>query len=290
VAIVKAAADKATAEKMAAERAAAERAVAEKMAAEAAARAVAEKVAAKIVLVQSIWDTSENDADLAARSGYVESKFMPLRHRKMLNVTEATLTIQSQWRRLLSLSSYQEGRDAIRTIQAYARGYSSRLKLRRQTRLNANRVKKLRRSLSARAFTSPHFADTRNQERNQELDESMQHQHLFIILHRGPDGLGIVLDATNTLTGIIPGGAAEVQGYFMEGDTIVAVDGIPLRGRLLQDVLRTMNKSTYSFDVRRVTRVHLGSSKRPFVVGGSKVDVRVQRSLSFPWRKHTRDQ
>ena len=37
------------------------------------------------------------------------------------------------------------------------------------------------------------------------------------------------------------------QGYFREGDTIASVDGIPLRGRLLQDVM-DRGKNSYSFD------------------------------------------
>ena len=42
-----------------------------------------------------------------------------------------------------------------------------------------------------------------------------------------------------------------MQGYFREGDTIASVDGIPLRGRLLQDVM-DRSKNSYSFDVWRL--------------------------------------
>eukprot|EP00316_Scyphosphaera_apsteinii_P002064 CAMPEP_0119348298 /NCGR_PEP_ID=MMETSP1333-20130426/108972_1 /TAXON_ID=418940 /ORGANISM="Scyphosphaera apsteinii, Strain RCC1455" /LENGTH=296 /DNA_ID=CAMNT_0007360877 /DNA_START=154 /DNA_END=1041 /DNA_ORIENTATION=- len=73
-------------------------------------------------------------------------------------------------------------------------------------------------------------------------------QLLFILLSRGPHGLGLELDATNTIVNIVKGGAADVQGYFKIGDTIASVDGIPLRRRLLQDVMDA-NKSSYSFDV-----------------------------------------
>ena len=79
-------------------------------------------------------------------------------------------------------------------------------------------------------------------------------QLLFILLQRGPTGLGLELDATNTVVNLVPGGAAEVQGYFREGDTIASVDGIPLRGRLLQDVM-DRHKNSYSFDVWRLTPV-----------------------------------
>ena len=77
---------------------------------------------------------------------------------------------------------------------------------------------------------------------------AMSKQLLFIVLHRGPNGLGLELDATNTVVNMIAGGAAEVQGYFCVGDTIASVDGTPLRGRLLRDVM-DRHKNSYSFDV-----------------------------------------
>lgn len=52
---------------------------------------------------------------------------------------------------------------------------------------------------------------------------AMSKQLLFILLYRGPAGLGLELDATNTVVNMVPGGAAEVQGYFREGDTIASV-------------------------------------------------------------------
>ena len=64
--------------------------------------------------------------------------------------------------------------------------------------------------------------------------QSFSKQLLFILLSRGPNGLGLELDATNTVINVVKGGAADVQGYFRMGDTIASVDGIPLRGRLLQ--------------------------------------------------------
>lgn len=39
-------------------------------------------------------------------------------------------------------------------------------------------------------------------------------QLLFILLTRGPNGLGLELDATNTVVNLVKGGAAEKQGYF----------------------------------------------------------------------------
>ena len=81
---------------------------------------------------------------------------------------------------------------------------------------------------------------------------TMTKQLLFILLHRGPNGLGLELDATNTVVNMVPGGAAETQGYFREGDTIASVDGIPLRGRLLQDVMDRAKNSCVAVTVEPV--------------------------------------
>lgn len=83
--------------------------------------------------------------------------------------------------------------------------------------------------------------------------QTFSKQLLFILLSRGPNGLGLELDATNTVINVVKGAAADVQGYFRVGDTIASVDGIPLRGRLLQEVMEP-GKSSYSFDVWRLTR------------------------------------
>ena len=101
-------------------------------------------------------------------------------------------------------------------------------------------------------------------------------QLLFIVLHRGPKGLGLELDATNTVVNMVPGGAAEVQGYFQEGDTIASVDGMPLRGRLLQDVM-DRSKNSYSFDVWRLSRVEPDPPKPKLQA--------VRRAFSFDRKK-----
>lgn len=67
-------------------------------------------------------------------------------------------------------------------------------------------------------------------------NQTFSKQLLFILLSRGPNGLGLELDATNTVINVVKGGAADAQGYFRVNDTIASVDGIPLRGRLLQVV------------------------------------------------------
>jgi len=102
-------------------------------------------------------------------------------------------------------------------------------------------------------------------------------QLLFIFLKRGPNGLGLELDQTNTVVKMVPGGAAEEQGYFQEGDTIASVDGIPLRGRLLQDVM-DRTKQQYSFDVWRLTPVEPDPP-------AAKADRPVRRAFSFDRKK-----
>jgi len=103
-------------------------------------------------------------------------------------------------------------------------------------------------------------------------------QLLFILLQRGNTGLGLELDATNTVVNLVPGGAADTQGYFREGDTIASVDGIPLRGRLLQDVM-DRQKNSYSFDVWRLTPVE------PEPVAPKAVNP-VRRAFSFDRKKN----
>ena len=83
--------------------------------------------------------------------------------------------------------------------------------------------------------------------------QTFSKQLLFILLTRGPNGLGLELDATNTVINVVKGAAADLQGYFRVGDTIASVDGVPLRGQLLQEVMEP-GKSSYSFDVWRLTR------------------------------------
>lgn len=107
-------------------------------------------------------------------------------------------------------------------------------------------------------------------------EQTFSKQLLFILLSRGPNGLGLELDAVNTVINVVKGGAADAQGYFRVDDTIASVDGIPLRGRLLQEVMDG-GKSSYSFDVWRITR--------PDPVAPPKPDQGVKRALSFDRRR-----
>ena len=74
-------------------------------------------------------------------------------------------------------------------------------------------------------------------------------QLLFILLQRGPSGLGLELDATNTVVNMVPGGAADTQGYFREGDTIASVDGRSCAAAATGRHGSRVN--SYSFDVWR---------------------------------------
>lgn len=135
--------------------------------------------------------------------------------------------------------------------------------------------KPVRRSMSFDRFTR-NFTKPKTDEAKASAPAAaptMNKQLLFILLHRGPNGLGLELDATNTVVNMIPGGAADVQGYFREGDTIASVDGVPLRGRLLQDVM-DRSKNSYSFDVWRLSRME---PELP----PSKADKPVRRAFSF---------
>ena len=138
--------------------------------------------------------------------------------------------------------------------------------------VESNRPKApVRRSMSFNRFSkgTKSIVDDGRDEKAKEKPANSK-QLLFILLQRGPTGLGLELDATNTVVNIVPGGAADTQGYFREGDTIASVDGIPLRGRLLQDVM-DRSKNSYSFDVWRLTPVErepevkkLGKVRRAF--------------------------
>lgn len=142
-----------------------------------------------------------------------------------------------------------------------------------------SKPKPVRRSMSFDRFSrgvsaiSSSFGSKKDGEAKPEPAPTMSKQLLFILLHRGPNGLGLELDATNTVVNMVPGGAAETQGYFKEGDTIASVDGIPLRGRLLQDVM-DRSKNSYSFDVWRLSRVEPDPP-------APKVDKPVRRAFSF---------
>lgn len=60
---------------------------------------------------------------------------------------------------------------------------------------------------------------------------------LTVDLLRQQDGLGIGLTLDNIIVEVEPGGSVAAQGDLRYGDQIVQVDGIPLQGRMLKDVI-----------------------------------------------------
>lgn len=70
------------------------------------------------------------------------------------------------------------------------------------------------------------------------------------VVERGPNGLEIELDATNTVVTIKPGGRAERQGLLELSDTILSIDGKSCTGLLMQDVM-VPGRPCYVVEVRR---------------------------------------
>jgi myosin-5 len=60
---------------------------------------------------------------------------------------------------------------------------------------------------------------------------------LSVDLVRQQDGLGIGLTLDNIIVEVEPGGSVAAQGELQYGDQIVQVDGVPLTGRMLKDVI-----------------------------------------------------
>ena len=146
--------------------------------------------------------------------------------------------------------------------------------------VDSNKPKKVQRSMSFARFSSgvKSIISSNSDEKDSSAPSpAKSKQLLFILLQRGPNGLGLELDATNTVVNLVPGGAADTQGYFREGDTIASCDGIPLRGRLLQDVM-DRSKNSYSFDVWRLTPVEPEPEK-------PKALNPVRRAFSFDRKK-----
>ena len=66
----------------------------------------------------------------------------------------------------------------------------------------------------------------------------------------GPAGLGVEMDETNTVIGLVAGGNAEAQGLLRAGDVIIAVDGETLGGWQFKDVLLA-GRAQHTLRVRR---------------------------------------
>jgi len=61
---------------------------------------------------------------------------------------------------------------------------------------------------------------------------------LIYRLNRGPNGFGIDIDSYNFIVGMQAGGQGHLDGLICPGDSVVAVDGVPLAGAQQQTALR----------------------------------------------------
>jgi len=113
---------------------------------------------------------------------------------------------------------------------------------------------------------------------------------LTVDLLRQQDGLGIGLTLDNIIVEVEPGGSVAAQGDLRYGDQIVQVDGIPLQGRMLKDVIvpRKMHQlvvrytrvSTQPTSPRRVRskRIELDPGSAPRRI--EELDVVITREAS----------
>mmetsp|Transcript_1029 Transcript_1029/g.3261 ORF Transcript_1029/g.3261 Transcript_1029/m.3261 type:complete len:263 (+) Transcript_1029:3312-4100(+) len=98
---------------------------------------------------------------------------------------------------------------------------------------------------------------------------------LYITLMKGRNrGLGLELDSKNTVSFIVPGGAADMDGQFLISDTIVSVDGVQLNGLLLQEVMNR-NAEAHTFGVWRIARLDVHPQPEHYVA---------RRTMSFDRR------
>ena len=82
----------------------------------------------------------------------------------------------------------------------------------------------------------------------------------------GPHGLGLQIDETNNVTGLVAGGTAEVQGLVRAGDVVIAVDGETLGSWQLKHVL-IAGKAQYRLRVQRASH-SVGVLGTRHVLGG----------------------
>jgi len=108
------------------------------------------------------------------------------------------------------------------------------------------------------------------------------------VLDRGPNGLGLELDKTNTVVAIKEGGMAERQGLMCVGDTVLTIDGASLSGKLMQDVMK-LGRPVYVVEVSRPEVRVTSPPKAPSVIKRSLSFDRhgggIKRSLSFDRKK-----
>ena len=94
------------------------------------------------------------------------------------------------------------------------------------------------------------------------------------VLERGPQGLGLELDSTNTIITVKPGGRAEQQGLVQLDDVILTVDGKSCTGKLMQDVM-VPGRPVYVVEILRQEK------KEAPVATPMKAMNAIRRSMSF---------
>ena len=94
------------------------------------------------------------------------------------------------------------------------------------------------------------------------------------VLERGPQGLGLELDATNTIITVKPGGRAEQQALVQLDDIILSVDGKSLAGKLMQEVM-VPGRPVYVVEILRPEK------KVVPVATPMKAMQAIRRSMSF---------
>ena len=134
-------------------------------------------------------------------------------------------------------------------------------------------AKRVRRSLSfdRKSSSSSSSSSATN-------SQSLSCTRRTFVLERGPQGLGLELDATNTVVTIKLGGRAEHQGLLQLGDTILTIDGRSCAHALMQDVM-VHGRSVYVVEVSRPERATY--IQQPKVSAGKGI----RRSLSFDSKK-----
>ena len=94
------------------------------------------------------------------------------------------------------------------------------------------------------------------------------------VLERGPQGLGLELDSTNTIITVKPGGRAEQQALVQLDDIILSVDGKSLAGKLMQEVM-VPGRPVYVVEILRQEK------KEAPVATPMKAMNAIRRSMSF---------
>ena len=95
------------------------------------------------------------------------------------------------------------------------------------------------------------------------------------VLERGPQGLGLELDSTNTIITVKPGGRAEQQGLVQLDDVLLSVDGKSCTGKLMQDVM-VPGRPVYVVEILRQEK-----KEAPPVATPMKAMNAIRRSMSF---------